>query len=65
MNKKPRKYFWMSESEWKSILSTMAGSKGDDLWAIQEQLLDDRNNLINEIKRLNYICINIAKIVSS
>lgn len=45
---------WMSGLDWKSALSTMAGSKGDELWESQKLLLEDRRLMLAEIERLRH-----------
>ena len=41
---------WLTTGGFKGLLSTMAGAKGEDLWSLQAQLLDDRAALIGEIE---------------
>ena len=41
---------WLTTDGFKGLLSTMSGAKGEDLWSLQAQLLDDRASLIGEIE---------------
>lgn len=45
---------WMNEGDWKAELSTMAGSKGDELWSSQKLLLEDRRLMLAEIEKLRH-----------
>lgn len=40
---------WLTTDGFKALLSTMSGAKGEDLWSLQAQLLDDRAALLAEI----------------
>ncbi len=41
---------WLTIDGFKALLSTMAGAKGEELWSLQAQLLDDRAALVAEIE---------------
>tara|TARA_R110002020_G_scaffold14218_1_gene50357 strand:- start:611 stop:895 length:285 start_codon:yes stop_codon:yes gene_type:complete len=45
---------WMGEDDWRSELSVMAGSNGDELLSSQKLLLEDRRLMVAEIEKLRH-----------